>query len=170
MSGELSAESVATGSGADDRSEWVEFVHFHLGDGAYELELGRVKQIVRNPEVTQVPQSGAAIAGVTNLGGEIAVAIDGRALFGLPDRPSDADAILLLLDRGNAQPTGFLVDAVPGIDPHHVDAIATPTEVEWEPPVDDGWFRAVVEETERTGGPVGVVDFEAVVEEAREQS
>lgn len=169
MSGELSSvESVA--SVADDRREWVEFVHFHLGDGAYELELGRVRQIVRKPEVTTVPQSGAAIAGVTNLGGEIAVVIDGRALFDLPERPSDAEGVLLLLDRGNAQPTGFLVDDVPGIDPHHVDAIESPTEVEWDPPIDDRWFRAVVAETDRTGGPVGVVDYEAIVGEAREQS
>lgn len=169
MSGELSsAESVPAAAG--DRREWVEFVHFHLGDDAYELELGRVTQIVRNPAVTEVPQTGAAIAGVTNLGGEIAVVIDGRALFGLSDRPADADAVLLLLDRGNAQPTGLLVDGVPGIDPHHVDGIESPTEIEWDPPIDDRWFRAVVEETERTGQPVGVVDFEAIVEEARVQS
>ena len=170
MSGELSStESVA--QSADDRRDWVEFVHFRLDGDAYELELGRVERIVRNPAVTAVPQSGAAIAGVTNLGGEIAVVIDGRALFELPERPADEDAVLLLLDRGNAQPTGFLVDDVPGIDPHHVDRVASPTEVEgWEPPIDDRWFRAVIEETERTGRPVGVIDFEAIVEGARYQS
>lgn len=170
MSGELSsAESVA--QAADDRRDWVEFVHFRLGGDAYELELGRVERIVRNPAVTEVPQSGAAIAGVTNLGGEIAVVIDGRALFELPDRSEDADAVLLLLDRENSQPTGLLVDGVPGIDPHHVDQIVSPPEVDgWEPPVDDHWFRAVVEETDRTGRPVGVVDFDALVEGARYQS
>lgn len=170
MSGELSsAESAATV--ADNRREWVEFVHFHLEGDACELELGRVERIVKNPAVTQVPQTGAAIAGVTNLGGEIVVVIDGRALFGLSERPTDADAVLLVLDRGNARPTGLLVDGVPGIDPHHVDQIESPTEIDgWNPPVDDRWFRAVVEETERTGGPVGIVDFEAIVGEAREQS
>ena len=170
MSGELSSVESAT-EVPGDRREWVEFVHFHLGDDAYELELGRVKQIVRNTEVTEVPQTGAAIAGVTNLGGEIAVVVDGRALFELPDRPQAADAVLLLLDRGNAQPTGFLVDGVPGIDPHHVDGITSPTEIDgWNPPVDDRWFRAVIEETDRTGQPVGVVDFEAIVGEARDRT
>lgn len=170
MSGELSsAGSLETAAG--ERREWVEFVHFRLGDGAYELELGRAKRIVRNPTVTAVPQTGDAIAGVTNLGGEIAVVIDGRALFGLPDRSPDADAVLLLLDCGNVQPTGFLVDYVSGIDPHHVEAIASPAEFEeWNPPIDDRWFRAVVEESDRTGGPVGVVDHEALVEEARVRS
>lgn len=170
MSGGLSDGETAT-EVEDDQRDWVEFVHFQLGDDAYELELGRVKQITRNPAITQVPQTGASIAGVTNLGGDIVVVIDGRALFDLPSRSPDADTVLLLLDRGTAQPTGLLVDDVSGIDPHHVDGIQSPAEFDaWTPPIDERWFRAIIEETDRTGRPVGIIDFDLIIEEARKQA
>src|SRR6056297_3048183 len=113
MSGESRAMAADT---TENRREWVEFVRFPLGDHAYGLELGRVERIVADPDVTPVPQTGRAIAGVTNLGSELPVVVDARALLGLTARPDDADATLVVLDRGDARPTGLLVDEVAGID------------------------------------------------------
>ncbi|MFC7080781.1 chemotaxis protein CheW [Halorussus caseinilyticus] len=136
MSGELS--SAPTPDTGDDRREWVEFVRFGLGGGDYGLELGRVEQILDGPAVTPVPQTGPAIAGVANLGGEIPVVVDGRALLELPARAPDAETTLLLLDRGEGRPTGLLVDEVVGIDAHHVGRIDAPDASDWEPPSGGG--------------------------------
>lgn len=167
MSGETSAAAPET---AENRREWVEFVRFPLDGDTYGLELGRVERILRDPDVTPVPQTGPAVAGVTNLGSEIPVVVDARALLGLPAGPAGAEATLLVLDRDDARPTGLLVDEVAGIDAHHVDAVAVPREAEWDPPVGRRWFRAVVEPSERTDEPIGVLDLDAVVANAREQS
>lgn len=156
---------------AADRQEWIEFVCIQLADEFYKFELGRITQIIRDPAVTPVPRTGAAIAGVTTLGGEIAVVIDGRALLDLPDRPENTDAVLLLLDRNSSQQTGFLVDHVPGIDPHHINHITSPADRdEWHPPIDDWWLRAVIEEPDRTDHPIGVLDVNAIITEARDQA
>lgn len=168
MSGELS--SAPTPAAATDRRERVEFVRFGLAGDDYGLELGRVERILDAPAVTPVPQTGPAIAGVTNLGGRIPVVADGRALLDLTARPRDADATLLLLDRGDSRPTGLLVDDVAGIDAHHVEGIETPASADWEPPANRRWFRAVVADADRTDDPLGVLDLDALVDEARGQA
>ena len=170
MSGDLTSMETTFGN-TDDRNEWIEFVHFHLGDDSYMLELGRVEKIVRDPSVTSVPQSGPAIAGVANLGGVIPVIIDGRALLELPPRPPVSDPTLLVLDRDNAQTVGVLVDTVVGIDAHHVDHIKPPATLEqWPLPLDRRWFRAVVREPDRPGEQTGVFDMGVILDEARAQS
>lgn len=170
MSGGLSGTEV-TPTNTDNRRNWVEFVELHIEDRSYKLELGCVKRIVRNPPITEVPQAESAIAGVTNIGGELAVVIDGRPLFDLAPRSADEDAVLLLFDRPNGQPTGLLVDDVPGIDPHHVDHIRTPREFDdWDPQLSERWFRAVVDERDVTNHPTGVLALETIVTEARERS
>lgn len=170
MSGELSSAEIAPET-AGDRRDWVEFVRFRLGDDSYEFELGRVAQILRDPSVTEVPQTGPAIAGVTNLGGEMPVVIDGRALLGLSPFAPDSDAVLLVLDCGTVQPTAILVDGVVGIEAHHVDHVRTPEDADdWNPPVGRRWFRAVTADPDRSDGPTGVLDPDVIVAEARDQS
>ena len=170
MSGELTSQEMAPAS-TEGRREWVEFVHFRLGNDSYMLELGWVEKIVRNPSVTQVPQSGPAIAGVANLSGVIPVIIDGRSLLELPARPPDIEPILLVLDRDNAQPVGVLVDAVAGIDAHQVDHIQPPAALEeWTLPLGRRWFRAVVREPNRPDNQTGVFDPSVIINEARNQS
>ncbi len=167
----MSGESRATAADpTENRREWVEFVRFPLGDHAYGLELGRVERIIAAPDVTPVPQTGPAIAGVTNLGSELPVVVDARALLGLTARPDDADATLVVLDREDARPTGLLVDEVTGIDAHHVDTVRVPHEAAWDPPVGRRWFRAVVEDSERADRPIGVLDVDVLVANARDQS
>ncbi|WP_276300543.1 chemotaxis protein CheW [Halorussus lipolyticus] len=169
MSGDLSNAGTIQAPG--DRREWVEFVNFNLGNESYALELGRVEQILADPDVTEVPQTGRTIAGVTNLGSEIPVVVEGRALLELPERPVAAEPTLLLLDRDDARPTGLLVDEVVGIEAHNVETVAPPGAVEdWSLPVGPRWFRAVVEDPDRAGQPIGVFDLDAIVREARGQS
>ncbi|UPV73435.1 chemotaxis protein CheW [Halorussus limi] len=168
MSGDISAATPPETT--ENRREWVEFVRFPLGGRAYGLELGRVEQIVSDPDVTPVPQTGPAIAGVTNLGSELPVVVDAGALLGLADGAPADEATLLLLDRGDARPTGLLVEEVTGIDAHHVDTVAVPHEAAWDPPVGRRWFRAVVEASERTDEPIGVLDLDVLVANARDQS
>ncbi|NHN57945.1 MULTISPECIES: chemotaxis protein CheW [Halorussus] len=168
MSGELS--SATTTGAAADRREWVEFVRFGLGGDEYGLELGHVERVLDAPAVTPVPHTGPAIAGVANLGGRIPVVVDGRALLDLPPRASDEESTLLVLDRSDARPTGLLVDEVAGIDARHVGRIETPTSADWEPPANRRWFRAVVADPDDGDDPLGVLDLDALVDEARAQA
>lgn len=169
MSGEAPSTETAA-ERTDERRNWVEIVRFTLGDRSYGAELGRISQIIRNPTVTAVPQTGPAIAGVANLGGEIVVVIDGRALFEKPSRSDDADTVLLQFDRDTVQSAGLLVDDAPGIEPRHIDHIETPTDIDdWDPQIGEHWFRAVVADPDRTDPPTGVLDVDAIVMEVTER-
>lgn len=183
MSGELSSAETPTDAGAD-RRDWVEFLRFRLGADDYALELGRVGRILRDPTVTPVPGTGAGIAGVTNLGSQIPVVVDGRALLDLSARPPDAESVLLLFDRSDARPSGLLVDDVADIEAHHVEDLRTPGDCEWDPPVGNRWFRAVAvgPAGERAGADdrgtgasesdrlTGVFDLDALLAEARRRA
>jgi chemotaxis signal transduction protein len=170
----------------DDRRDWVEFVRFPLGEREYGLELGRVGRILRDPDVTAVPGTDPTIAGVTNLGSEIPVVVDGRALLDLPARSPDSETVLLLLDRDEARPSGLLVDDVTGIEAHHVGDLRRPGDCDWDPPVGTRWFRAVAvgaagerasgdEDDDATASDdpdrlTGVFDLDAVLAAARGQA
>lgn len=169
----MSGDVPSTGTPAestDERRNWVEFVQFSLGDRSYGIELGRIDRIVRNPTVTEVPQTGPAVSGVANLGGEIAVVIDGRALLNGPPRSDDSDTVLLRFNRDTTQPAGLLVDDAPGIEPYHIDRIKTPTDIgDWDPQIGEDWFRAVIKEPDRADPPTGVLDVDAIVTEVTER-
>jgi chemotaxis signal transduction protein len=166
MSGNLSSAETPTET-EDERRNWVEFVRVHLGHD-YALELGRVERILRDPSVTPVPGTGDGIAGVTNLGSQIPVVVDGRALLDLPKRSPDAESALLLLDREEARPSGLLVDGVEGIEAHHVEELQAPEDCEnWNPAVGRRWFRAVVVGGDENAGSSENADFDGSAESDR---
>ena len=122
----------------------IEFLEFRLDGERYALELGRVGQVIRKPATTRVPNAPAGIYGSVTVEGDVVVAVDTYAVVG-QDRPfaDPANAYLVLLDGDDTpQPTGLLVEAVDGIERHHVESVSPPTE--GGAPLDDRWFRAVI--------------------------
>lgn len=124
----------------------VEFLAFRLGDARCALEVGRVGQVVWRPVATRVPEAPPGIYGAATVEGEVTVAVDTYAVVGL-DRPFDdpADAYLILLNREETpQPVGLLVEAVDGLERHHVDTVSPPREGASR--LDDRWYRAIIAE------------------------
>ncbi|WP_416838714.1 chemotaxis protein CheW [Haloferax sp. DFSO52] len=147
----MSEQSVETDDGEDLSPESViEFLEFRLDGNRYALELGRVGQVIRKPPITRVPNAPEGIYGSASVEGDVAVAVDTYAVVGC-DRPfSDpTDAYLVFLDRSETpQPIGLLVEAVDGIERHHVESVSPPTE--GSAPLDDRWFRAAITDGDDT--------------------
>lgn len=135
-------ETVASG-------DVVEFLYCRLDGVRYALELGWVSQALRRPAVTRVPRSPPGIYGTTTVEGNITVAVDTYELLELERpfaEPEEAHFIALAEDQ-TPQPIGLLVEAVDGIERHHIETVAQP-EV-GESPLSDHWFKAsIVTETE----------------------
>ncbi|KTG31012.1 chemotaxis protein CheW [Haloferax profundi] len=126
----------------------IEFLEFRLDGNRYALELGRVGQVIWRPATTRVPNAPAGIYGSATVEGDVAVAVDTYAVVGC-DRPfaDPEDAYLVLLDRHDTpQLVGLLVEAVDGIERHHVDTVSPPDE--GSAPLDDRWFRATIGDDE----------------------
>lgn len=158
-----------TGAAPDLRRARIDFVRVRLNSATYALELGRVERVLSEPELTRVPRSPAAIAGVAAVRNDIVSVVEGRTVLGLEPRPAEFAPKLLVLDRGRDEPTaGLLVDDVVGIDTHHVESIAPVAEREnWRPEVGRSWFRAVVDADDRS---MGVLDVSAVLAAATDSS
>jgi len=60
----------------------IQVVGFRIGTETFGLAIGQVREIVRVPEITSVPNSPAHVQGVINLRGKIVPVVDLRKRFG----------------------------------------------------------------------------------------
>lgn len=91
--------------------EILQLVSFELGGEEYGVDVLAVREIIRMPAITKVPNVSAEVEGVFNLRGSIVSVISLRNRFGLGDREYDKSTRILVMDVDNIQ-TGFVVDAV----------------------------------------------------------
>jgi purine-binding chemotaxis protein CheW len=87
----------------------LQMVGFRVGQQSYALPIATVREIVRPPEITAVPQSPEHVAGVMNLRGRILPVIDLRKRFGQPVESSAKNRVLVIGVDGKLM--GLLVDA-----------------------------------------------------------
>jgi purine-binding chemotaxis protein CheW len=90
-----------------------EYLGFSLAGEEYAVELERIREIVRVPQITEVPRAPADISGVMSLRGEVMPVFDLRKRLRLPagEAPSTKRARVVVVDVGDG-PEGILVDAV----------------------------------------------------------
>ena len=75
------------------------------------LAVSEVRDVVRMGAVTPVPRAPACVAGVMNLRGRIATAIDLRLRLGLPPRQAGGPAMGVVVEA-DGHPYALVVDAV----------------------------------------------------------
>lgn len=63
----------------------LQVVGFRIGNEMYGVRIGAVREIVRVPEITAVPNAPGTIEGVINLRGQIVPVMDLRKRFGLTE-------------------------------------------------------------------------------------
>lgn len=92
------------------------YLTFVLGDESYGLAVLKIREIIRLPNITAVPQMPAHIRGVINLRGKIIPVVDLRARFGLPRAdPTDRTCVIVMqvtTAAGTSVPMGLVVDDV----------------------------------------------------------
>lgn len=87
----------------------LQLVGFRVGQQSYALPIEAVREIVRPPEITLVPQSPDHVAGVMNLRGRILPVVDLRKRFSSPVESSPKNRVLVTSSDGKL--VGLLVDA-----------------------------------------------------------
>lgn len=87
----------------------LQMADFQVGQQSYALPIATVREIVRLPEITAVPQSPAHVAGVMNLRGRIQPVVDLRKRFGQAVESSPKNRVLVVALDGKLM--GLLVDA-----------------------------------------------------------
>ena len=88
-----------------------QLVTFMLGEDEFGADIMDVKEIIRVPNITKVPNAPNYVEGACNLRGNVLPIIDGRTRFNMERKPKDENNRVLVIDV-DGKATGVVVDKV----------------------------------------------------------
>ena len=91
--------------------ERMQLVSFNLENEEYGVEVLKVREIIRMPNITRVPNTPHYVEGVINLRGKVIPIISLRKRFNLDMSETDSRTRIMVMDMTNNL-TGFVVDSV----------------------------------------------------------
>ena len=91
--------------------EMIQLVSFDLGGEEYGVDVLAVREIIRMPAITKMPNTPEYVDGIINLRGTVVPIISLRKRFGLCESELDHNSRILVMEVGDAM-TGFVVDGV----------------------------------------------------------
>jgi purine-binding chemotaxis protein CheW len=95
----------------ESRGELIQLVSFSLGKEEYGVEVLRVREIIRMPVVTRVPNPPPHVEGVINLRGKVIPIISLRKKFGIIVSEYDKQTRIIVMEV-DGELKGFIVDSV----------------------------------------------------------
>jgi purine-binding chemotaxis protein CheW len=127
--------------------ELIQLVSFNLGQEEYGVAVLKVREIIRVPEITRVPNTPIYVEGVINLRGKVIPIMSMRKRFNLGEIERDKRTRIMVMEV-DGELMGFIVDAV--------SEVIRISESEIQPPpavvtsgVDQECLSGVVNQTER---------------------
>jgi len=105
-----------------------QLVTFKLGEDEFGVDIMNVKEIIRVPDITRVPNAPGYVEGACNLRGNVLPIIDGRTWLNLERRNRDENSRVIVIDvDGNA--TGVVVDKVSEVMRVNIADIEEPPQI-----------------------------------------
>lgn len=103
---------------------------FELDGDLYGVDVQLVQEALLSPGRTAVPMAPAAVAGLTNLRGQVVLTVDLRVRLGLPSAAEQADRAdqMMVVVQVDDVPVGLLVDAVGDVIDVDDDLFESPPE------------------------------------------
>jgi len=97
--------------GEEEAKELIQLVVFELDKEEYAVEIGEIREILRRPEITPIPNSPNFIEGIINVRGKIVVVMDLEERFNL-ERESKKKSLHVVLTEIGDNTFGATVDEV----------------------------------------------------------
>ena len=88
-----------------------QLVVFNLLDEEFGVAINQVKEIIRVPEITKIPNAHDYMEGIINLRGKVISVVNLKKIFGLSN-PSYKDDVKIIIIEANEAIIGILVDDV----------------------------------------------------------
>jgi purine-binding chemotaxis protein CheW len=117
-------------------SELIQLVSFNLDQEEYGVDVLKVREIIRMPNVTRVPNTPHYVEGVINLRGKVVPIISMRKKFSLCDIDANKQTRIMVVDM-DGELMGFIVDSVSEV------IRISETEIQPPPPVVQGGIDQV---------------------------
>lgn len=105
--------------------ELTQLVSFMLSNEEYGVEVLKVREIIRLPTITQMPNTPPYVEGIINLRGKVIPIISMRKRFGLPESDYTSHTRIMVMDVPGGL-TGFIVDGVSEVIRIHSNEIQPP--------------------------------------------
>ncbi|MEI6209037.1 MAG: chemotaxis protein CheW [Desulfuromonadales bacterium] len=105
--------------------ELIQLVSFMLADEEYGVEVLKVREIIRMPTITRMPNTPQHIEGIINLRGKVIPIISMRRRFCLLENENSSQTRIIIMDVAGSL-TGFIVDAVSEVIRIHSSEIQPP--------------------------------------------
>jgi len=122
---DMAVATIQSDNSTEDRMQLVSFI---LDKEEYGVEVLKVREIIRMPSITRVPNTPHYVEGVINLRGKVIPIISLRKRFSLELTDNDSRTRIMVMDMTN-ELTGFIVDSVAEV------IRVTSTEIQPAPPV-----------------------------------
>ena len=106
----------------------LQLVVFNVGKELYGVGIDKVQEIVRVPEVTEVPDAPVFLEGVINLRGKVVPVIDLRKRLRLQGIEKTRSTRVLITENGRSK-VGLLVDSVSEVLKVQPDSVEEPPEM-----------------------------------------
>lgn len=90
----------------------IQLVSFELDGEEYGIDVLGVREIIRLPAITRMPNTAAYVDGIINLRGAVVPIISLRRRFSLSEVEAGRSSRILVMESGPGNLTGFVVDAV----------------------------------------------------------
>ena len=107
----MSTNALMKLDGISKSDELIQLVSFSLGNEEYGVEVLRVREIIRMPVVTRVPNPPLHVEGVINLRGKVIPIISLRTKFGIMVSEYDKQTRIIVMEV-DGELKGFIVDSV----------------------------------------------------------
>jgi purine-binding chemotaxis protein CheW len=104
-----------------------QFCTFYLDKLMFGVELGKVQEVIRYLEITEIPLAPRVVRGLMNLRGQIVTAMDLRRRLDLPDRPEDAHPMNVVIRSADGA-VSLLVDEIGDVVEVTEDSFERPPE------------------------------------------
>lgn len=121
----MSTNALVKTDGTTQRDELIQLVSFMLADEEYGVEVLKVREIIRMPTITKMPNAPQHVEGIINLRGKVIPIISMRKRFGLMESENSSHTRIIIMDVAGAL-TGFIVDAVSEVIRIHSSEIQPP--------------------------------------------
>jgi purine-binding chemotaxis protein CheW len=92
-------------------NELIQLVSFMLAEEEYGVEVLKVREIIRMPSITKMPNMPQYIEGIINLRGVVIPIVSMRKRFNLAENENSSHTRIIIMDVAGSL-TGFIVDAV----------------------------------------------------------
>ena len=107
----MSHALVPSFKGSDKSEELIQLVSFNLDSEEYGVEVLKVREIIRMPSITKMPNAPGYLDGIINLRGKVIPIVSMRRKFCLMESENNNHTRIMIMDVGG-ELMGFVVDSV----------------------------------------------------------